>query len=604
MSELVPSVLARKWLGFGASICVQAFAGNTYAFPNYSPTLKKVMHYNQLQLNNLGVAKDLGENVGLIAGLVCNKLPPWVLLSIGAFNGLVGYGVLWLASTGRIPPLPYWQMCVALGIGANSSTWFNTAVLLTCMRNFPHSRGTVVGILKGFVGLSGAIFSQLSTAIFPDNPIMVLFLLAVAPTIVSLVAMHFIVPVKPTAGCGDDPDEQEHFVFIIVTCIGLAIYILGVTILDNFVSLRGGFTSKVIAVVMLTFLAVPLLIPSRIYVGNLAKWNKWPISTHMRGPASEPLLKAERPRRDVENDSSTSSLKDMASQSGGGESEESLFAVAYGAFWRLKKGPRRGQDFKLKQALVKADFWLLFFSFLCGVGSGVTAINNMGQLAEAQGYSDVSMFISLIGVWNFLGRLGGGALSECFVRAKGIPRTIWMATAQGLMLIAHLLFASAIPGSLHAGSAILGICYGAQFTVMVPTASELFGLKHFGIIFNFITLGDPLGSFLFSGWLAGTLYDREAERQREWTTERPFVTPLPSTLWGILMSQGQGAQCRGAHCFRLTFLVMAGVCVVGVISSLILSYRIRPVYRMLYEAREATISNSKSKDAEARDNLR
>lgn len=592
MAEVMPAVLARKWLGFGGSIWVQAFAGNTYAFPNYSPTLKKIMQYNQLQLNNLGVAKDLGENVGLIAGLVCDKLPPWALLSIGAFNGLVGYGVLWLAATGRIPPLPYWQMCVALGIGANSSTWFNTAVLLTSMRNFPHSRGTVVGILKGFVGLSGAIFAQLSTAIFPDNPIMVLFLLAMAPALVSLVAMHCIVPVKPTVGCRDDPNEHEHFVFIIFTCIGLAIYILGVTILDNFVSLRGHFTSKVIAGVMLMFLAVPLLIPFRIYVDSLIKWNMRTMSTNMEVPSNEPLLKVETLRGDAESNS----LEDVASQSGGEDAEESFFAVAYGAVRKLKRGPRRGQDFKLKQALVKADFWLLFFSFFCGVGSGVTAINNMGQLGEAQGYSDVSIFISLIGVWNFLGRLGGGALSEFFVRAKGIPRPIWMAIAQGLMIIAHLLFASAVPGSLHVGSAILGICYGVQFTVMVPTASELFGLKHFGTIYNFIILGDPLGSCLFSGWLAGSLYDREAERQRQWTTS---VNLPPRRIWDILISQGHGAQCKGAHCFRLTFLIMAGVCIVGVISSIILSYRIKPVYNTLYEAREA--SNSKSRDGQAGD---
>ena len=83
---------------------------------------------------------------------------------------------------------------------------------------------------------------------------------------------------------------------------------------------------------------------------------------------------------------------------------------------KRKKGPRRGEDFELNQAMVKADFWLLFFSFFCGVGTGVTAINNLGQIGAAQGYSDVTMFVTLFGVFNFLGRLGGGSVSEYYIR--------------------------------------------------------------------------------------------------------------------------------------------------------------------------------------------
>ena len=61
-------------------------------------------------------------------------------------------------------------------------------------------------------------------------------------------------------------------------------------------------------------------------------------------------------------------------------------------------------------------FFLLFFSFFCGVGTGVTAINNLGQIGAAQGYTDVTMFVTLFGVFNFLGRLGGGSISEYYIR--------------------------------------------------------------------------------------------------------------------------------------------------------------------------------------------
>ncbi len=101
---------AKKWIGLVAGMWVEASAGNAYTFAFYSTKLKHVLHYHQFQLNNLGVAKDIGENVGLLAGALCNSLPPWVMLSIGATTGFIGYGMLWLVVSQQIAPLPYWQV--------------------------------------------------------------------------------------------------------------------------------------------------------------------------------------------------------------------------------------------------------------------------------------------------------------------------------------------------------------------------------------------------------------------------------------------------------------------------------------------------------------
>lgn len=99
-------------------------------------------------------------------------------------------------------------------------------------------------------------------------------------------------------------------------------------------------------------------------------------------------------------------------------SSKVVLAVGEGAVRNSRrKGPRRGEDFKLSEAIRKADFWLLAFSFMCGCGSGVTAINNLAQMGAAQGYSNVRIFVSLISVWSFIGRLGGGYLSEELVRS-------------------------------------------------------------------------------------------------------------------------------------------------------------------------------------------
>ena len=96
------------WVGLAAALWVEIAAGNAYNFPLYSPALKSVMGLNQQQLTMLGVANDIGENVGLLPGMACNKFPPWAVLSVGVLACFLGYGVLWLVVSQTVKPLPYW----------------------------------------------------------------------------------------------------------------------------------------------------------------------------------------------------------------------------------------------------------------------------------------------------------------------------------------------------------------------------------------------------------------------------------------------------------------------------------------------------------------
>jgi hypothetical protein len=142
-----------------------------------------------------------------------------------------------------------------------------------------------------------------------------------------------------------------------------------------------------------------------------------------------------------------------------------------------------------------------------------------------------------------------------------------MTSTQVIMIIAFLLYASALDGTLYAATALLGMCYGVQYSIMIPTVSELFGLKHFGVISSFMMLGNPIGALLFSVFLAGNLYDTEAAKQGNST-------------------------CYGANCFRITFLVLAGVCGIGATLSIILTVRLRPVYQMLYASGSFRLSHT------------
>ncbi|KAL2329072.1 hypothetical protein Fmac_022499 [Flemingia macrophylla] len=463
MSERFPSSSASKWVGFVAAVWIQCISGNNYTFSNYSDALKTLMGLTQVQLNNLSVAKDIGKAFGLLAGLASDRLPTWAILLIGSVEGLMGYGAQWLVVSRRIHPLPYWQMCVHLCMGGNSTTWMNTAVLVTCIRNFRSNRGPVSGILKGFVGLSTAIFTNLCSALFADDPASFLLMLALVPFVICLSGVVFLREIPPAAAAAADAREEfKYFGVFNAVAVATALYLLAY----GFIPSPGPLLSRLVR------------------PGNDEEAHR---------AVKEPLLVERAAEAVIE-----------------------------------KRAPVVGEEHTIVEALRSVDFWILFVSFLCGVGTGLAVMNNMGQIGLALGYPDISLFVSLTSIFGFFGRIISGSVSEFTIKNAATPRPLWNAASQLLMAVGYILLAMAMPGSLYIGSILVGICYGVRLAITVPTASELFGLKYYGLIYNILILNLPLGSFLFSGLLAGILYDMEAT-----TTE------------------SGGNTCVGGHCYRL-----------------------------------------------------
>ncbi|KAF2322745.1 hypothetical protein GH714_030103 [Hevea brasiliensis] len=559
MGFLAPSSTcfsAAKWLGFVTAVWVQAISGNNYTFSNYSDALKTLMNLTQLQLNNLSVAKDVGKAFGLLAGLASDRLPTQVLLLIGSLEGLIGYGAQWLVVSGRIQPLAYWQMCIFLCLGGNSTTWMNTAVLVTCIRNFRRNRGPVSGILKGYVGLSTAIFTDLCSALFSDNPSSFLLMLAIIPFAVCLTAILFLREIPPAATAEEEKEEFKYFSVFNVVAIVVAVYLLAF----DFVSNPSRVLSLAFSIILLVLLASPLAVPFYSFVKS------WNLNRLKNKPADveeqidEPLLSGEIQGEIQEKPAEAAAAVSVATQPPTDEVAE------------IKRKPVIGEDHTIFEAMMKLDFWILFVSFLCGVGTGLAVMNNMGQIGLALGYADVSIFVSLTSIWGFLEGLvralsqssSSRVSSSDFMWKAGTPRPLWNAASQILMAVGYILMAIAMPGSLYIGSIVVGICYGVRLAVTVPTASELFGLKYYGLIYNILILNLPLGSLLFSGLLAGLLYDAEA-------------TPIP----------GGGNTCVGAHCYRAVFIIMAISCVIGFGLDVLLAIRTKQLYSKIQASKRS-----------------
>lgn len=122
LMERFSSFFNNRWLVFVAAMWIQSCAGIGYLFGSISPSIKSSLNYNQKQVASLGVAKDLGDNVGFLAGSFSEIFPLWAALLIGAIQNFVGYGWVWLIVSGRAPVLPLWAVSIEL----NNLIFFNS----------------------------------------------------------------------------------------------------------------------------------------------------------------------------------------------------------------------------------------------------------------------------------------------------------------------------------------------------------------------------------------------------------------------------------------------------------------------------------------------
>ncbi|KAG6551713.1 hypothetical protein Mapa_006802 [Marchantia paleacea] len=586
--QFTARMLKSRWFVVVAAIWIQCCSGSSYNFGIYSQSLKVALGYDQMHLDTLASFKDIGSNVGVMSGLVFDQIPPWGVLIIGALQSGFGYLMMWLSVTGRVSPPALWQMCLYMFLSANGQTYFNTATVVTCVQNFPRSRGIIIGLMKGFLGLSGAILTQVYHAIYADEPSSFLFMLMWLPSAMALFWMFIIRPVpSPKRG-----NENQNLYLISAIALVLAAYLMTLIIIENTVALShvvSLITCTICGLVLLTPLAVVYKSESEDAKAQASSSNSSCSSSSTSPPSlTEPLLRGDSSSRlpvsvqvlvnPPEPQSERTGPKFVYSESEGDMSIPE--SIVENPAERIK--PHRGEDHTFTEAVAKADFWLLFVAMACGMGSGLTAIDNMGQIGASLGYSTqkVGTFISLLSIWNFLGRLGFGTISEICLHRYRIARPVFLALTQATMSVGHLIIATAFPGSLYVGSVVIGLCYGAQWSLMPAITSEIFGLMRFGTLYNTITIASPLGAYYLSVQVAGHIYDYEARQER---TTAPVVNT--SGLGFLRWFKSGELLCHGPHCFRLTFIIMAAVSFFGCLVGFILVARTRKFYARVVYAR-------------------
>ncbi|KAL5206126.1 hypothetical protein ABZP36_034335 [Zizania latifolia] len=529
-------VLRGRWFMAYGSFLIMSAAGATYIFAIYSKDIKSTLGYTQEQLNTVGFFKDVGANIGIHAGLIAEVTPPWFVLAIGAAMNLGGYLMLYLSVTGRVGgKTPLWLVCLYIAVGANSQAFANTGALVTCVKNFPESRGVMLGLLKGFVGLSGAIFTQLYRAFYGDgggNTKPIILLVGWLPAAISVAFLATIRIIRTPRAPAAARREYRAFCGFLYVSLALAAYLLVAIVLQK----RFKFSPAeygVSAAVVFAALLAPMAIVLR---EEAALFRKTP-ETEADAPALSVVTAAAKPPPAAE-----------------------MPATPMERAMRALRPPPRGEDYTILQALVSVDMLLLFTATVFGVGGTLTAIDNMGQIGESLGYPQrsIATFVSLISIWNYLGRVSAGFASEALLSRYGIPRPLLVAGVLILTVLGHLLIAFGVPGSLYAASVLIGFCFGAAYPMILAIISEVFGLKYYSTLYNVGNVACPVGSYILNVRVAGRMYDREAKRQGVAATAE--------------------LTCIGVRCYKESFLIITAVTVAAALVMAVLAWRTRKFY--------------------------
>uniref|UniRef100_A0A7N2R9L6 Nodulin-like domain-containing protein n=1 Tax=Quercus lobata TaxID=97700 RepID=A0A7N2R9L6_QUELO len=556
MNSLTLQILkGRRLLMFG-SLLIMNSAGLSYIFGLYSSEIKSSLGYDQSTLNLISFYKDLGANIGIISGLVNEVTPPWVVLAIGAVFNFYGYFMIWLGVTERIAKPLVWHMCLYICIGANSQPFINTGALVTSIKNYPESRGLLIGVLKGYTGLSGAVVTQVYHALYGEDPKSLILLVGVIPAVVCVIFL----PTMRIMNAPRQPNELTllyHFLYI---SLGLAGFLMIIIIIEKRTTFsQSQYGGSAAVVLFLLFLPIAFVIRDEYKAWKSKREAIKNDHSVIKVTNGEDLSKKTNGEAIISKEIQQFSVtkpSDCADKS-----------VRLSCWQTAFQTPERGEDYTILQAIFSIDMWLILLASMCGLGGTLTVIDNLGQIGASLRYpmKSISTFVSLVSIWNYLGRVVSGLVSEILIKRYRTPRTLILTLTLLLACVGHLLIAFDVPNGIYFASVIIGFCFGAQWPLLFAMISELFGLKYYSTLFNFAAIASPIGSYLFNVRVAGYLYDKEAKTQM--------------AALGLVRKAGEDLKCTGVECFKLSFIIIAAMTFLGTIASFILTLRTKKFYK-------------------------
>lgn len=163
----------------------------------------------------------------------------------------------------------------------------------------------------------------------------------------------------------------------------------------------------------------------------------------------------------------------------------------------------KGNEYTWNEVVRTPQFYLLWIMYALAATAGLMLIAHLPKIAEGQaGWKAGFWLIVILSVFNALGRLGAGILSDKVGRTRAMM-LIFILQAINMFLF---MFYTSIP-FLIVGSAVAGLAYGAVFSLFPTTTAEFFGMKNLGINYGMVFTGWGVAG-VFGAMLAATIKDQ------------------------------------------------------------------------------------------------
>jgi OFA family oxalate/formate antiporter-like MFS transporter len=152
-------------------------------------------------------------------------------------------------------------------------------------------------------------------------------------------------------------------------------------------------------------------------------------------------------------------------------------------------------DFSAKEMLSTGQFYLIWLMYFIGCASGLMVIGQtspIGQELAKYTKETAALGVSLLAIFNALGRIFWGKISDSFGRMKTL---FLMFLICGLAILSYNLIATA-PVWFWFGISLVGFCFGGYLALFPAVTADLFGTKSVGVNYGFVFTAYGVGGLL------------------------------------------------------------------------------------------------------------
>jgi MFS family permease len=555
----VPSLVC----AFSASVTT---GGTIYAFGIYGDALKKSLNLSQVELASISSTFFIAGLFSWIPGMVVDRRGMRFSMCLGGCTGALSTIVYWAVSR-QFFVLPHVVALTSLSLLAVSiclscGLIIGSIFKLTLLCGGSDTRGSAVGIAKGFVGLGAGVYATIFQALRTEQESALDFLPVIAFFFILCAALPAYVLLPTKAQSSPDLIQVDttplHF-----RTLYLSLFVLGTVIIASSISdimkehdtlgLRRHEDQRDYGKVALILIVWLGPIGSLLFLPRKkAEEHQGPMMVQMiQPPHPDAMMESRQEGYPFDYEKKALLSEGNASYQSDGSTPKMDLVVQV---QEVKK------EYTLLEMLRTPSAWLMLWTTTILVGSGTYKTNNMGEMVESLGFSDAltPATLAIFSVAQAAARIVTGVSSEAALVGWNVPRPLFLVIASVISLVAHVMLVISTTSQVAfvIGCTVSGIAFGMAWPLMVLIVGDIFGIEHHGANYMFYDgYSKAIGTLLLSGYLAGTVYEANVDKH-----------------------EADGVTCFGPECFRMTHLTVAGLSLTCIVASLALQYTSQNVY--------------------------